>query len=101
MRLAENLETVALDVFNKLGRGSLPGFDTAYLELILAYDLPEVLCQRAGVALARRLAVGGRRQDSPGRRKSSSRGRERPRDYCGSHTGDIWRDVPCIDDVRI
>jgi len=47
-------ETVPLDVLDELWGRALPGFDASDLEIVVAGDLPEVLRQRAGVALALR-----------------------------------------------
>jgi len=43
-----------LDLLDKRWRRALPRFDTSDLELVGASDFPEVLRQRAGVALALR-----------------------------------------------
>jgi hypothetical protein len=45
-------ETVPLDGLDERWGRTLPGFDAPDLEVVVAGDLPEVLRQRAGVALA-------------------------------------------------
>ena len=50
----EPFETVPLDVLDERWGRTLPGFDAPDLEVVVAGDLPEVLRQRAGVALALR-----------------------------------------------